>query len=181
MLRIETDLDRFGEADLQPMLDRLPPSWQARILRKKPLRSRLQSAIGYTLLRNILCDHYRIASLPDVVTDEHGKPHFENSGLYFSISHCRAAVACVVEEHPVAVDVQDLLTDISPALAARIAAPRDPSAMSVQDLTALWTQKEASAKLDGRGLRIRLENLPLPGHKTETAFFSQYCISIAKI
>ena len=179
MLRIETDLDRFTEADLQAMLDTLPPSWQARVLRKKPLKSRLQSAIGYTLLRTILQEHYGTAQLPAIYTDEHGKPHFENSDLYFSISHCHVAVACIVEDYPVAIDVQSLLTDISPALAARIAAPLDPSALSTQELTALWTQKEASAKLDGRGLTIGLEQLPLSTHTIRTVEYPTFILSVA--
>ena len=179
MLRIETDLDRFTQADLQAMLDSLPPSWQARVLRKKPPRSRLQSVIGYTLLQTILREDCNVATLPVIVTGDHGKPYFENSNLYFSLSHCNAAVACVVEEYPVAVDVQDLLTDIFPALAARIAAPHDPSAMSTQELTALWTQKEASAKLDGRGLAIGAEHLPLKGHRVESVIYPAFILSIA--
>ncbi len=190
MLLLETNLTRFTEADLQTMLDALPPTWQARVLRKKPLKSRLQSAIGYTLLRKILQDEYGITNLPAIFTDKCGKPHFEESDLYFSISHCHAAVACIVETHPVAVDVQDILTDISPALAARIAAPLDangltadgrrPQDLTPKELTALWTQKESSAKLDGRGLQLGLENLPIKGHKVETIRFEGFVLTTAR-
>ena len=179
MLLLEAAPDHATEADLQPMLDSLPPSWQARVLRKKPLKSRLQSAVGYTLLKRILQEHYHITELPAIVADDHGKPYFENCELHFSLSHCNAAVACIVEDHPVAVDVQDWLTDISPALAARIAAPLDPSAMTAQELTALWTQKEASAKLDGRGLKIGLENLPTKEHRVKTVTYPSFTVSIA--
>ncbi len=177
MLLLETDLARFTEADLQPMLDALPPTWKERVTRKKPLVARLQSAIGYTLLRRILTEHYNIAALPAIYTDEYGKPHFENSNLYFSISHCKAAVACIVEEYPVAVDVQDILHDPSGRLKARIGAPPDLDDIA---LTALWTKIEASAKLDGRGLGQNLTSLPKEEHHITTNIYPSFVLTIAE-
>ena len=176
MLLLETELDRFTEADLQSMLDALPPSWQERVTRKKPLRSRLQSAIGYTLLCSILQEHFGITVLPAIYTDEYGKPFFKDCDLFFSISHCDAAVVCAVEKHPVAVDVQELLHDPHGRLKARIGAP---PTLDNRALTALWTQKEASAKLDGRGLRIPLAALPLPHHILETSDHEAFFLSVA--
>ena len=58
MLLLETDLNRFSENDIQAIIESLPSSWQTRILRKKPFRSRLQSAVGYSLLRQILQEQF---------------------------------------------------------------------------------------------------------------------------
>lgn len=180
MLRIVDHLERYDEETYAAALADLPESWQARVTRYKPFAARLRSVIGYTLLKRILQNDFRLTTLPALQTDEHGKPYLVDCPLHFSISHCSAAVVVIVEEHPVGIDVQDILTDISPALAARIAAPDDPQTLSPRDLTALWTKKEASAKLNGKGLKIGLENLPLKEHQTETCHFSDYIVSIAQ-
>jgi len=179
MLLLETDLNRFSENDIQAIIESLPSSWQARILRKKPFRSRLQSAVGYSLLRQILQEQFGLTALPPLYTDEYGKPHPEADGIFFSISHCRCAVACIAESYPVAVDVQDDLPPLSPALAERIAFPEPPASLTRQELIACWTQKEASAKLDGRGLTIGLENLPFKEHHIKTVEYPTFVLSIA--
>lgn len=179
MLKLETDLHRYDEGAVERLIAVLPPSWQARVTRKKRFAARRQSAIAYTLLSQILREGYGISALPAIATNEYGKPFFENSPLFFSISHCMKAVVVLVEERPVGVDVQELLEDISPALAARIAAPRDPAAMTPTELTALWTQKEASAKLDGKGLSVGLESLPLHEHIIHTEDLDFGILSIA--
>ncbi len=179
MLLIETALTHDSAA-LDAMITALPPSWQARITRKKPHFSRVQSAVAYTMLADILQTHYGISTLPAILADENGKPSFEQCPLYFSISHCQTAVAVIVEDHPVGLDVQDVFTKISPALAARIAAPHDPAAMTAVELTALWTQKEASAKLDGGGLSLGLATLPLPHHTLTTQTYDGFVVTVAE-
>lgn len=178
-LLIETDL-AFDEATLEDLLNALPPTWRTRAERYKPFDVRLRSAVGYTMLARVLRETYDITDLPSVEADEHGKPYLTGLPLYFSISHCKAAVACIVDKRPVGLDVQDILTDISPALAARIAAPLSPDGLTPYDLTVLWAQKEASAKCDGRGLKIGLENLPLEGHEVKTEEGESYILCYAK-
>ena len=204
-LLIETRLADVDETALAALLEALPPSWRARAVRYKPFGARLRSALGYTLLMRILREQSATSDLPPIEVDEHGKPHLVDCPLCFSISHCNAAVACVVADYPVGLDVQDILTDVSPALAARIAAPLDeygciveknarllalpahrkhckPADLTPTDLTRLWTQKEASAKLDGRGLKIGLEQLPLTGHEiVEIRDNNAFLISIAQV
>lgn len=180
MLSIETDLSHDDEATLRERIAVLPPSWQARILRKKPFDARLRSAVAYTLLSRILRETYRLTALPALLEDAHGKPYLEGTPLHFSISHCHAAVACIAEDTPVAVDVQDILYDRCDRLKARIAAPHDPRGFDDRALTALWTQKEASAKLDGRGLTIPLDTLPLSTHRLETTDHGEFILTIAR-
>ena len=179
MLLLETDLTH-DSATLDGMIAALPPSWQARITRKKPPFSRVQSAVAYTMLADILQTHYGISTLPAIRTAANGMPFFEQCPLYFSISHCQTAVAVIVEDHPVGLDVQNIFTKISPALATRIAAPHDPAAMTAAELTALWTQKEASAKLDGGGLSLGLANLPLPHHTLTTKTSDGFVVTVAE-
>ncbi len=202
-LLIETDLARYDVAAVDALLAALPPSWRARAARYTPFAARLRSALGYTLLARLLHEQYGIEALPPIATNEHGKPFLVDCPLHFSISHGNAAVACAVDERPIGLDVQDILTDISPALAARIAAPLDengcisektakllalpacrarckPDDLTPIELTRLWTQKEASAKLDGRGLKIGLEYLPIKEHTIKTTEHHAYILSVCK-
>lgn len=178
MLMLETALDRFDQAALQEMLSALPPTWAARAERRRPFDDRLRSAVGYTLLRTILQQEYGITEWPPIVTDEYGKPHLHGCPLHFSISHCKSAVVCIVEDRPVGIDVQDILHDKSDRLKARIAAPLSADDFNDRALTALWTQKEASAKLDGRGLTIPLRELPLPHHTLNTTDHGTFVMTI---
>ncbi len=179
MLLLETNLVR-DDNTLEAMIAALPTSWKARILRKKSRFSRVQSAIAYTMLADILKNTYHLPALPAIETAANGKPYLVDCPLYFSISHCDAAVAVVVDTVPVGVDVQTVLKDISPALAARIAAPHDSSTMTATELTTLWTQKEASAKLDGGGLSLGLANLPFPEHILTTHTYDMFILTIAQ-
>ncbi len=187
-LLIETNL-AVDESALLALIAALPPTWHVRAERYKPFEARVRSAVGYTLLMRILREAYGFESLPAIGADEHGKPFLVDCPLYFSISHCKAAVACIVASQPVGLDVQDILRDMSPALAARIAATPHVEAtpihtkdepLSARELTVLWTQKEASAKLDGRGLKIGLEHLPLPEHKLITQEYEDFLLCVAR-
>ena len=176
MVVLETDLTRFDEHMLDDMIRRLPSSWQKRVVRKKTFRARLQSAVGYTLLLTALQEHFSLTTFPDIDTDANGKPFFKNCPLFFSISHCNIAVACAIDDSPIAVDIQDILTDPKGHLKVRIGAPLD---LDDRALTTLWTQKEASAKLDGRGLAIGLAQLPLAEHRLQTTAYPTFIVTIA--
>ena len=175
----ETDL-ALSENAVDSLLAVLPPTWRARAERYKPLEARLRSAVGYSLLARILREQHGLDDLPAVDIDDRGRPFLVGSSLYFSISHCKAAVACVVSAHPIGLDVQDRLTGISPALAARIAAPQNPDGLSPRELATLWAQKEASAKLDGRGLKIGIELLPLPHHTLTVEDYDRFVLCVAE-
>ncbi|MBQ9414275.1 MAG: hypothetical protein IJU16_04015 [Clostridia bacterium] len=167
------------------LLPLLPPERQQRVLRGKFHCVRAQSAIGYLLLWYALRTDYGIVEAPRLEVGEHGKPYLrDHPAVFFNISHCRAAVACVVSDRPVGIDVQELIESPSPALAAKIAEPQPATAFSNWDLTCLWTQKEASAKLHGDGLSVPLASLPFADDviqtvRRETASGQAYALSVA--
>ena len=60
--------------------------------------------LGAGLLIELIKKKYNINSNP--VIDKFGKPYFENSDIYFNISHSGNYVVAAVSEHEIGVDIQ---------------------------------------------------------------------------
>ena len=89
---------------------------------------------------------------------EGGKPTLkDHSDIHFNISHCGKAVACVVADRPVGIDVEE--TNRYKDSIARYAMNDkeydeiNNSANPAEAFTKLWTMKEALLKYTGEGLR----------------------------
>ena len=88
-----------------------------------------------------------------------GKPYFASRDLFFSISHAKDTVAVTLSNTPVGIDIEfiDERRDIL-SLSRRFFAPDEHKALSeaagspIDDFFALWTKKEALAKITGEGL-----------------------------
>ena len=85
------------------------------------------------------------------------------STLHFNLSHCKKALAVVVSDAPVGIDVE-CIGRYSDSLArhvlsdeefALVQSSSDPKTL----FTRFWTQKEAVVKLTGRGIDADLPNL----------------------
>ena len=89
--------------------------------------------------------------------NEHGKPYIVD-GPYFSLSHCKEAIAVTISDKPIGIDVES----IRPAkeeLIARVMSEgerRELSELSGEQkdrmFTRLWTRKEAIVKAQGTGI-----------------------------
>lgn len=98
------------------------------------------------------------APLPPVLVTERGKPYFEGNPLHFSISHTHRHVFCVLAEHNVGIDAEELDRDINLKLAEKILSPMEKAQFEeARDkrlaLLKFWVLKEAAAKVSGQGLR----------------------------
>ena len=96
------------------------------------------------------------------VFNEHDKPYMQNAlgerieGIDFSISHCKNAIAVVLSDRPVGVDVESfrhaenalLRRTMNPEEQEEVRTAADPA----EAFTRLWTRKEAVLKLRGTGL-----------------------------
>lgn len=106
------------------------------------------------------------------VFNEHDKPFMQNAlgerieGVDFSISHCKNAIAVVLSDRPVGVDVESfrhaeealLRRTMNPEEQGEVRAAADPA----EAFTCLWTRKEALLKLRGTGLVDDLHSVLLP-------------------
>ena len=92
---------------------------------------------------------------PTFLYNDYGAPYIEG-GPYFSISHCKTAIAVAVSENPIGIDIEGIRTfkpelmrkTMSPAEQQRISSSATPEVEFIR----LWTQKEALLKLQGTGI-----------------------------
>ena len=95
--------------------------------------------------------------------NENGKPYFEN-GPYFSISHCKEAIAVAVCDEPVGIDIESI-RHADDSLIERVMSEDERSLIRAKRpkangecleadrlFTRLWTQKEAIVKAQGTGI-----------------------------
>jgi len=131
----------------------LSPQRKTMMQRYRFPKDRALCMTAYVLLRTALYEEYGITEQPDVLAEPRQKPVFPFLPYHFNLSHCDCAVACVLDDSPVGIDVQHsapsfsrirsdflterelLLTDVSPEEGVRF-----------------WTLKEAYGKYHGTGL-----------------------------
>lgn len=120
----------------------------------------LKDAHGDASLRGALGDASLKGALGGTSLEE---PHPFSSFPHFNMSHCKKAVACVVADAEVGVDIERL-GRFSEAMArhvlneeeyAEVMAADDPDVV----FTDYWTKKEAIVKLTGRGIDDDLKNI----------------------
>lgn len=121
---------------------------------------RISSENGHDEARMLLAELYRQhtgSDMPPILTTPLGKPYFED-GPYFSITHTKHHVFCVLSEKPVGIDAEEVDRDINLALANKILSPAekvryDASPDKRLALLRLWVLKEADAKRTGKGIQ----------------------------
>ena len=94
--------------------------------------------------------------MPSIAVTDRGKPYFPDSDLHFSISHTPQRVFCLLSDHPVGLDAEQMGRKIDLKLAEKILSPTeksrfDAAADKQATLLKFWVLKEAYAKLTGRG------------------------------
>lgn len=127
------------------------PEWRRQqALRFKYEQGRRECALSYLLLSDML------GYQPEFTVGEHGKPGIKGGSIYFNLSHCRNAIACVVSDSPCGIDVE-CLGRYKPAVAEYSMSDEEMRMIreaedSDAEFTWLWTRKEALLKLTGEGI-----------------------------
>lgn len=149
----------FSDADYDRWFSCMTPAQQQRVRALRCEADRRASVAGEALARELLSaqcttppERLEITRAPS------GQPLAPQTGLFFSISHTRAAAFCAVSHAPVGMDAELLTRPVNYAVAARyftadeqarLAAAPDPQRCFLE----LWTAKEALLKRSGCGLR----------------------------
>ena len=127
------------------------------LLSSEPLEGRNGHEVGRLLLARLYHEAFG-QPLPPIEKTPRGKPFFPGKDLHFSISHTKKNVFCVLADHPVGLDAEEMDRPVKPALAKHILSPgefaqyeqaSDPNGA----LLTFWVLKEAAAKLTGEGIQ----------------------------
>lgn len=166
MVYVDEHIDDF---DLQEALAAISSQRRQQALRFRYERGQRTCVLAYLLLKRALLAEYGIDENPLFDYGEHGKPVLVgHPGIHFNLSHCREAVACVVSDRPVGIDVESV-REYRDSLASytmneaelhQIAEAGQPDAAFIR----LWTMKEARLKLTGQGITDNLKTALADSH-----------------
>lgn len=171
-ISLRDNVGQIGQSELEGLLARLP-GWRLRqALRYKAMEKQRESALAYLLLADALRENCGLNSMPEFAYEEHGKPILKDfPHIHFSLSHCKTAVLCVIDDHPVGADVE-YIRSFTPGLLSYTMNQAEceeimASAHPELTFTSLWTRKEALLKLTGAGVGSQMHDVLLPEHLEE--------------
>ncbi len=187
MIYIFENTDTLGDDFLKAAIPLLSLQRLKKIDKMRIDSDKINSAAVYLMLRFALKEQYGISEKPQCIYGEHGKPYLKDTQeIYFSLSHCRNACACIVSDKETAVDITDTRR-ISLRTATYFCSKAEFESINTlseknNELVKLWSAKECYSKLDGSGLstdfkKIGKEQLKdihtIKGDKYYLAYYSQ--------
>ena len=160
-LFIDSDIHNFN---LQEALGEISASRREKALKFKHEQGQRECVLAYLLLKRALMEVYGIEGNPEMVEQEGGKPMLkDHPEIHFNLSHCKSAVACVIGDEPVGVDI-DRIRNYNAQLARHTMNDNElqeieNNADEARAFIRLWTKKEALLKLTGEGIRSDLKSV----------------------
>jgi 4'-phosphopantetheinyl transferase len=146
--------DHIWDFDLQEALSAVSPQRREQALRYRHERDQRLCVAAYRLLQQALMQEYGIDEAPRFDYNPQGKPLLiGHPDIHFSLSHCAMAVACVLSDQPVGIDIETI-DHYSDEVAARVMSEDEmreikASPCPATAFTRLWTMKESLFKLTG--------------------------------
>lgn len=173
MIYLFTEYEQITDEVLAVLIDKLPAERKAKAMRSHNKGVRTSCVLGYLLFLYGYRNLHRKKGSPDWAIAESGKPYLlEFPNIFFNISHCIGACACMFGNTPVGIDIQDCRNfRLNQAL-------RTCSEEEVQTITSspepqlefcrIWSIKESVSKLTGEGIfrDIRSVNANVTNCKT---------------
>ena len=186
-LLVDDQIQTYTPEQIVRWTDELPEWRRNQVLAYKNDAGRRQSLLAYRLLCQGLSEEYGITEQPTFTYGEHGKPYIMDSETapFFSLSHCREAVCCVIDDRPCGIDIESANRHVSDSVIrysmnegeqALIRESDDPQRTFLR----LWTQKEALLKLLGTGIRDNMRDiLSAHSYAIESKENERYILSVA--
>lgn len=162
MIYLDDRIDLYPQELIDRWTAALPQWRKEQVLAMRHEAGRRQRLMAYRLLCRALRQEFGILEPPTFQYNEHGKPFL--TGVHFSLSHCKGAVACVVSTKPCGIDIEHIDRNISDSLIrytmneAEIAQISQAQDREVEFFR-LWTTKEAVLKLEGTGIRDNMKDV----------------------
>ena len=187
MIRVSVfdDMTLCTDAEVERMLPLVPEPRRSTALSFKHTFGRFACLKSYLMLSELLHEEFGLDEF-SMETGEHGKPFLTgHPEIYFNISHCRKAIAVVVGDQPVGIDVEAFrkysegLLDktMNEAEKADILSSEVPE----EKFASYWTCKEAVFKMQGTGITDNLHHILSGGVTTGTKINREkgYALSVA--
>lgn len=160
--------DQITEAQWQTDYHRLPKWRQEKVIFYRFLLDRVLCTKAYLLLEEGLRKRYGVKGSVSFDYMAHEKPILkEYPDIHFNLSHCKKGVLCVIDEHTVGCDIEQIEEALDMAVMKhcfndaeiiQILASSNPCI----EFTKFWTMKEAILKLTGEGINDALPSLITP-------------------
>jgi len=164
MLYIFDETDILDKGFLTSKMSLLSEDRQAKIRRLRSFAHSNASAIVYLLLRLALKENYDINEAVLFDYTEKGKPILKDyPHIHFNLSHSNSIAACVVNDTPVGVDVQQI-KNVSDKVAGRVLTEKElltfkSSLAPIEYFCKIWTIKESFLKRSGQGITTDLREI----------------------
>lgn len=151
---------------------------------------------SWLMLRELLDEGLPVTGYGNWEYNEHGKPSFPHNlspithhPCFFSISHCKEAIAVAVDDQPIGIDIE-AIRHADESLIERVMNEEEKWSVESLELrdrdrafTRLWTQKEAVLKMKGTGIESfeQLQNVLSKNRDIELSTFEKekYIYTIA--
>ena len=148
--------------------------WQGN---ERVIRHRREHLSAWLLFLHALRKEYGITELSSLqlARHPHGKPYsVAHPELFFNLSHCQSACACVLADRPVGIDVERKLS-YKETLMRRICTEEEQALFAdcqndterADLLSVLWPMKESYVKRDGCGLSCGLDQVSCAAYLRE--------------
>ena len=170
------NVDELGE-DFVARCKEILPEWRReQMMGYKHLRGQVQCAVAWILVEKLKVESGKLketscfARNERWVYNEHGKPYFEGrNDLFFSVSHCRGAVAVAVHDEEVGVDIEEI-SRYRESLENYVLSEEESREYGVESreygvgsregrFIEIWTKKEAAFKYYGTGITHEIKDI----------------------
>lgn len=156
MIKLSFRLSSELPNDTNSIISSLPfgDAETSRLRAVKNEQSRALSLCALLALWDILDE----PDIPTVLRSENRKPYFEDSSLFFSLSHVDKLATAVLSDAPIGIDIEWLdASRKAQAISSRFFSNEEQTEISnssdpLESFFSMWTKKEAYAKLTGKGL-----------------------------
>ncbi len=154
MILIDDDMSKVTEREVKRLFQTVDAQRQEEALRYRHMFGQYCCLRSWEMLRELL-QRLGIEHMGEWRYNEYRKPYLKE-GPYFSISHCKNAIAVAVYEQEVGIDIESIrkadealvertMNRVEQEQIARVASADEA-------FTALWTRKEAVLKMRGTGI-----------------------------
>jgi len=179
------DMSLCTDQEVERMIPLVPEPRRSEALSFKHTFGRFACLKSYLMLADLLKSEFGLEEF-SIEKGEHGKPFLaDHSDIHFNISHCQKAIAVVVSDKPIGIDVEsfrrfnDGLLDksMNPTEKEEILKSEAPE----ETFASYWTRKEAVFKMQGTGITDNLHHILSGGVTTGTKVNREkgYALSVA--